>query len=56
MLGRKGQSTLEYVLVLSAIIAALVFASFTFMRPRVQDSMNTVTNRMANAITRIRFQ
>jgi uncharacterized protein (UPF0333 family) len=55
MLGKKGQSTLEYVLVLSAIIAAIIFATITFMRPRLQTSMNHVTNQMANQIQKIRF-
>jgi uncharacterized protein (UPF0333 family) len=50
---KKGQSTLEYVLVLSAIIAAIIFAAFQFVKPRLQDSMNKVSNEMSKAINKI---
>jgi len=43
---RKGQSTLEYVIILTAIIAAIVFAAATFLKPRVESSMGHVTNQM----------
>jgi Flp pilus assembly pilin Flp len=43
---RKGQSTLEYVIILTAIIAAIVFAAVTFLKPRVQSSLDNVTSQM----------
>lgn len=52
---KKGQSTLEYVLVLSAIIAAIIFATFMFIRPRLQNGLNSVTNTMASALNKIKL-
>lgn len=53
MLREKAQSTLEYVLVITAIIAAIIVAAATFVRPRVTDSLNRVTNQMGQAVNRI---
>jgi len=46
MFKRKGQSTLEYVIILTAIIAAIVYAAVTFLKPRVQQSLDNVTSEM----------
>lgn len=35
VLNKVGQSTLEYVIVLTAIVAAILFAAIQFMRPTV---------------------
>jgi len=43
---RKGQSTLEYVIILTAIIAAIVFAAATFLKPKVESSLEHVTGQM----------
>jgi len=37
---RAGQSTLEYILVLAAIIAAVAIAAGALIRPAVNKSMN----------------
>jgi hypothetical protein len=55
MAGRKGQSTLEYVLILTAIIAAIIFAATQFMKPRVQSSLDHVTDQMSNQVNKIAF-
>ena len=54
-LSSKGQSTLEYVVILTAIIAAIIFAATTFMRPRVSASLDHVTNEMNNQVNLIKF-
>ena len=45
---RRGQSTLEYILVLAAILVAVIAAANTWLRPAVDtavhDSANTITN------------
>jgi Flp pilus assembly pilin Flp len=52
---KKGQSTLEYVIVLAAIIAAIiVFATGTF-KNRLSNSLDDVSNQMQNVIGRIRY-
>lgn len=35
VLGKSGQSTLEYVIVLTAIVAAILFAATQFIKPGV---------------------
>ena len=52
---RRGQSTLEYVLVLTAIIAAIIYVAVQFVKPRVESSMDHVTNEMQNQVNRIHF-
>ncbi len=43
---KVGQSTLEYVIVLTAIVAAILFAAAQFIRPGVNKVYGDVSNRM----------
>ncbi len=52
---KKAQSTLEYVLVLTAIISAIIFAASKFIQPRVKESLDHVTNEMQEAVKMIDF-
>lgn len=52
---RKGQSTLEYVIILTAIIGAILFAATQFIKPRVQNSLDSVTNTMEKQVNKINF-
>ena len=53
MFKRKGQSTLEYVIILTAIIAAIVFAAVTFLKPKVQSSLDHVTTEMETGVQQL---
>lgn len=55
MFRNRGQSTLEYVLVLTAIIAGVVFAATKFVKPRVESSMDHVTQEMDTQVKKIKF-
>lgn len=55
MFTKKGQSTLEYVLVLTAIIAAIVFATTQFIKPKVESSLQHVATEMEEEVNRIDF-
>lgn len=55
MLKRKGQSTLEYVIILTAIIAAIVFAAATMLKPRIESGMNHVSQEMESGMNVIHF-
>ncbi len=46
---QRGQSTLEYALVMAAILAALVAVAATVMRPAVQSSMTNSAGVITNA-------
>ena len=52
---RKAQSTLEYVIVLAVVIAAIIaFATGTF-RLRLGNALDNVSNEMVNVIGRINY-
>lgn len=52
---RKGQSTLEYVLILTAVIAGIILAATQFVKPRVQGSLDHVSQEMQDQVKRIKF-
>lgn len=45
----KAQSTLEYILVLAVIIAVIVAASRTIIRPAMEGSLNKLANAINEA-------
>ncbi|MDO8748254.1 MAG: hypothetical protein Q7J72_03945 [Candidatus Omnitrophota bacterium] len=46
---RKGQSTLEYITVFAAIVAAIVIFSYSTLKPAVQNMMNASATKINNA-------
>lgn len=57
VLSRVGQSTLEYVIVLTAIVAAILLAASQFIKPSVNrvyseasGAMNTSSSYFANSV------
>ncbi len=52
---RNGQSTLEDVIILTAIVAAIIFAATRFIKPKVENSLEHVSNEMENAVNRINY-
>lgn len=52
---RKGQSTLEYVIILTAIIAGIIVAAQTFLKPKLEDSLDHATTQMQQGVERIQF-
>ncbi len=55
MFRKRGQSTLEYVLILTAIIGAIILAATRFIKPRVEGSLDHVSQEMSNQVDRIKF-
>ncbi|MDO8489124.1 MAG: hypothetical protein Q7S42_03325 [Candidatus Omnitrophota bacterium] len=51
---KKGQSTLEYVIILAAIIGAIVLVSAT-IRGNLKNSYNTLGGKMENAVGNVKF-
>lgn len=51
---KKGQSTLEYVIVLTAIIAAVIAAATT-IRSKVTSSLDHVAAEMDEAVSKIDY-
>jgi Flp pilus assembly pilin Flp len=52
---RRGQSVLEYVIVLTAIIAIIIAAATTVIRPAVTNVMNGAGNSITGAAGRLPF-
>jgi len=50
---KRGQSTLEYVIVFTAIIAAIILFANTLMKQRVGDSLDHVSNQMQMQVQKI---
>ena len=53
MLNRKAQSTLEYVIILTAIIAVILIVAGGVLRTSVEKGLNSVTNKMENKVSSI---
>lgn len=51
---RGGQSTLEYILVLAAIIAAIAIAAGTLIKPAVNKTMNDTKTVIENATGKLK--
>ncbi len=52
---RKGQSTVEYLLILAVVLGAVItFATGTF-RTKVGTSLEHMGNQMENVLNRIQF-
>jgi hypothetical protein len=52
---RKAQSTLEYVIVFTAIIAGIIIFANTVMKNKVQGSLEDVAGKMENKVKSIDF-
>lgn len=49
MFREKGQSTLEYITVFAAIVAAIVIFAFAKLKPAVEDVMDSSAGKITNA-------
>ncbi len=50
----RGQSTLEYILVLAAIVVAIIAAANTLVRPAVNTAMTNSSTVITGATNRLR--
>lgn len=53
MRNRKGQSILEYVIVLTVVIAAIAVGASQFIKPAVNSSVQNVGTTITNAAARL---
>ncbi len=53
---RKAQSILEYTLILAAIIAGIILAARTMVRPAVEQSFTDATGAMEDMTSRFNSQ
>jgi hypothetical protein len=55
MLGKRGQSTLEYIIIFTVIVAAIMVAANAVIRPKVGNIMNHTVSQAENAVANINF-
>ena len=51
----RGQSTLEYVIILAAIIGAIVLVANTILKPKLQSTYSGLTDKMENKAGQVNF-
>ncbi len=56
MLRKKGQSTLEYVIILTAIIGVVLVFAGGVMKTNTKKSLEHVGQQMENQVTKIDFK
>jgi Flp pilus assembly pilin Flp len=52
---RKAQSTLEYAIILAAIIGAIVLIANTILKPKLQASYSGLTDKMEQKVNDVEF-
>ena len=55
-MNRKGQSTLEYTLVIAAILVAIIAAATTFIKPAVTQTMQDSNSAITSASGKLKTQ
>ena len=54
-MNKKGQSVLEYVIILTAVVAVIIIFANGFLRTRVQNSLEHAATEMEDEVTKINF-
>jgi hypothetical protein len=54
-MNKKGQSVLEYVIILTAVIAVILIFANGFLRARVQGTLEHAAQGMENEANKIEF-
>jgi Flp pilus assembly pilin Flp len=51
---RKGQSTLEYVIILAAVVGAII-AVGVLLKPKLQNSYSDLSGKMRDKVGQVKF-
>lgn len=51
---RSGQSTLEYVIILAAVVGAII-AVAALLKPKITGSYNSLGDKMKNKVEQVKF-
>jgi hypothetical protein len=54
-MNKKGQSVLEYVIILTAVVAVIIIFANGFLRTRVQNSLEHASTEMEDQVNKISF-
>lgn len=53
---KKAQSTLEYIIIFTTIVGAILFAANQYIKPSMQNILNRVSNQAETAVNHINFE
>lgn len=53
---KKAQSTLEYIIIFTVIVGAVLYAANTLIRQRMQNILDHVSNQAETAVKHVDFQ
>ncbi|MFA5096993.1 MAG: hypothetical protein WC478_06600 [Candidatus Omnitrophota bacterium] len=51
----SGQSTLEYVIILAAVVGAIIVVAATVLKPKLQSSYETLGSKMESKVGDVDF-
>jgi len=51
---RRGQSTLEYVIILTAVIGAIILVA-NMLKPKLSSTYNNLTDKMSDKVDTVSF-
>jgi len=54
-MNRKGQSMVEYLLILGAVLAAVIVFATSVLKGKISNSLNQVADKMENQVGLINF-
>jgi len=54
--GKKAQSTLEYIIIFTVVVGAILFAANTFVKGRMQNIFNHVSSQAETAVKHVNFE
>jgi hypothetical protein len=52
----KAQSTLEYIIIFTVVVGAILYAANTFIRGRMQNIVDHVSDEAVKAVNHVNFE
>ncbi len=56
LMSKKAQSTLEYIIIFTAIVGAILLAANQIIKPKVQSMLEHVSNQAETAVKHVTFE
>ena len=56
LMSKKAQSTLEYIIIFTAIVGAILLAANTFIKPKMESILEHVATEAETAVKHVTFE
>jgi len=53
---KKGQSTLEYIIIFTAVVGAILLAANTLIKPKMKSMLDHVSTQAETAVKHVNFE